>query len=154
MKRVIITYESKYGNTKRVAETIAEGMREARGVEITLSRVKEVDFDKIPEYDAILIGSPNHMGGPVGSVKRFIDKLGKLNLKGKQFAVFDTYIGKDYEKAVGKMEKRIRDKIPEAELIVSGLSGRVKGMKGPILAEELSRCKDFGRKVGAQTSTS
>ncbi len=154
MKTFIIAYESKYGNTKRVAETIAEGMREAGEVETTQSRVKEVDFDKILDYDAILIGSPNHIGGPAGSVKKFINKLGKLNLEGKQFAVFDTYIGKDYEKAVRKMEKRISDKIPGAKLIISGLSVRVEGMKGPILAEELSRCRDFGRKIATQSDAS
>jgi NAD(P)H dehydrogenase (quinone) len=103
MRKAVIAYESKYGNTKRVGETIVEGMSETKGVEATLSRVKEADFDKILDHDLILIGSPNHVGGPIRSVKRFINKPGKLNLEGKQIAVFDTYLGKDFEKAVRKM---------------------------------------------------
>ena len=94
--KVIVVYESKYGNTKLVAETIIEGIRGVEGIETVLSELKEVDLNKIIDYDAILVGSPNHFGRPTGSVKKFIDKLGKLPLKGKLFAVFDTYIKGDY----------------------------------------------------------
>ena len=153
MTRVIVVYESKYGNTKLVAETIAEGMREVGGIETIVSEVKEVDFDKILDYDVILIGSPNHLGRPARSIRKFIDKLGKLNLNGKQVAVFDTYIGKDFEKAVKKMEKRINEKAPGLKLIVPGLSIKVQGIKGPILDEELPRCKDFGHKIATQINT-
>ncbi|MDH5448207.1 MAG: flavodoxin domain-containing protein [Candidatus Bathyarchaeota archaeon] len=95
MSKVIIVYESKYGNTKLVAKTIIEGMREVEGTEVVLSKLKEVDLEKIPDYNAILIGSPNHWGGPTRGIKKFIDKLGKLSLKGTMFAVFDTHISKE-----------------------------------------------------------
>jgi len=150
LAKVIVVYESKYGNTKLVAEKIIEGMRQVKGVEAVLSEVKEVDLSQIPSYDAILIGSPNHIGGPTRGVKKFIDKLGKLNLSGKLFAVFDTYLGKDFEKAVKKMEKRINEKIPELKLIVPGLSIKVGDMKGPIVDEELPKCKEFGKKIADQ----
>jgi len=154
MARVIVVYESKYGNTKLVAETIVEGMKEVGGVGTTLVKVKEVDFDKILDHDVILIGSPNHIGGPTRSVRRFIDKLGKLDLKGKQTAVFDTYLGKDFEKAVKKMEKRINKSVPSLKLVSSGLSIKVKGMKGPISDGELPPCRDFGRRIVTEIGTS
>lgn len=154
MVKVFVVYDTRYGNTKLVAEKIAEGMRKAEGIETAISDVEEVDLDRIVDYDAILIGSPNHYGGPTRGVKRFIDKLGELNLEGKLFAVFDTYLGKrsDYffEKAVKKMEKRINEKVPGLKLITSGLSIRVGGMKGPIVEEELPKCKDFGKKIANQ----
>ena len=150
MVKFIVVYESKYGNTKLVAETIVEGMRQVEGIETVLSELKGVDLNKIPDYDAILVGSPNHFGGPTRGVKKFIDKLGKLNLKGKLVAVFDTYVGKDLEKAVKKMEKRINEKVPGLKLVTPGLSIRVQGMKGPILEGELPRCKDFGNKIATQ----
>jgi flavorubredoxin len=148
--KVIVVYDSKYGNTKLVAETITAGMREVKGTETVVSGVKEVDLNRIPDYDAILLGSPNHIGGPTRGIKRFIDKLGKLPLEGKMFAVFDTYLGKDFEKAVKKMEKRIRDKVPGAKLAAPGLSIRVQGMKGPISEGELPKCREFGKKIAAQ----
>jgi flavorubredoxin len=150
LAKVIVAYESKYGNTRLVAEAIIEGMKEVEEIETVLSELKEADLNKVPDYDAILIGSPNHWGGPTRGVRKFIDKLGKLNLEGKLFAVFDTCLGKDFEKAVKKMEKRIDEKVPGLELIAPGLSIRVQGMKGPILEEELPKCKEFGSKIAAR----
>ena len=147
--KVIIIYESKYGNTKRVAEMIIEAMKEVGGLETDLIMYKEADLDKIPEYNAILIGSPTHIGGPTRGIKKFIDKLGKLNLEGKVGAVFSAYKS-DFEKAVKKMEKQINEKVPGLKLVVPGLSVKVKGMKGPILEEELPKCKEFGKKIATQ----
>jgi len=154
MKRVMVAYESKYGNTKLVAQAIVEGMRGVGGVETMVRRIKEVDFDDVPSCDVILIGSPNHIGRPTRSARKFIDEIGKLDLEEKQVAVFDTYLGKDFEKAVNKMERRINKKAPALKLIVPGLSIKVQGMKGPIFEEELLRCKDFGHKIASQIDTS
>lgn len=103
--RIVIVFESRYGNTRYVAEKIMEGINEVGGVEVSLKELKEVDVNRVPEYDVILIGSPNRIGGPTRGIKSFIDKISRLRLKGKMFAVFDTYIRKDFEKAVRKMEK-------------------------------------------------
>jgi len=40
----------------------------------------------------ILVGSPNHMGEPKRAIKGFIDRLDRLQLEGKMFAAFDTYM--------------------------------------------------------------
>ena len=149
--KVIVVYDSRYGNTKLVAETIAAGMREVEGTEADVSEVKRVDLSKVPDYDAILVGSPTHIGGPTWGVKRFIGKLGKLPLEGKFFAAFNTYLlDKSFEQATKKLEKRIRDKVPGAKLAAPGLSIRVKGMKGPISEGELPKCKEFGNKIATQ----
>jgi len=150
MVKVFVVYDTKYGNTRLVAEKIAEGMKEDDGIETAISDVEEVDLEKVANCDAILIGSPNHWGGPSRTIRKFIDKLGKLDLKAKWVAVFDTYIKEDFEKAVKKMEKRIHEKVPNLKLTASGLSIRVGGMKGPIVEGELPKCKDFGKKVAAQ----
>jgi hypothetical protein len=83
----------------------------------------------------------------------FIDKLGDFPLKGKLFAVFDTYLGNNFEKAVKKMEKNVNEKVPGLNMIAPGLSIRVQGMKGPIVEEELPKCKEFGNKIATQIKT-
>ncbi|MBS7652141.1 hypothetical protein KEJ13_03290 [Candidatus Bathyarchaeota archaeon] len=133
-----------------MAESIIEGMNEVSGVEVSLKELKEVDFKAILGCDAILIGSPNHMGGPTMGIRGFIDRLSELQLEGKKFAVFDTYMEKDFEKAVKKMEKRISEKVPGLKQIASGLSIKVQGLKGPIAEGELLKCKEFGKKIGTQ----
>jgi flavodoxin len=152
LTRVIVVYESKYGNTKIVAERISEGLNAAKGIKVDLRSLKDVDVSKIPEYDVILVGSPNHMGGPTRGIKKFIDKLGKLDLKDKQAATFDTYGSKDFEKAVKKMEKSLAEKVQGLTIVSPGLSIRVHGMKGPIVEEELPKCKEFGKKISAKIS--
>ncbi|MCZ2808886.1 MAG: flavodoxin domain-containing protein [Candidatus Bathyarchaeota archaeon] len=149
MARVFIIYDSKYGNTKLVAEKIAEGMRELKGMETEVSDVKKVDLKEIDSFDAILIGAPTHFGGPSRTIKKFIDKLGKLKLKAKGVAVFDTFLGEDFEKGVKKMEERLGDKVPPLRLMTSGLSIRVDGMKGPITEGELPKATEFGKKIAA-----
>jgi len=153
LAKVIVVYESKHGNTKLVAETIIEGINEIEGIETVLSELKEVDLNNIADYDAILVGSPNHFGGPTRSIKKFIDKLGKLNLKGKMFAVFDTYLENDFEKAVKKMEKRINEKVSGSKQLAPRLSIKVQEMKGPISEGELPKCKEFGNKIATQLKT-
>ena len=148
--KALIVYESKYGNTRLVGETIAQGMMETEGAEATLVEVQEVDLDKTADYDLILIGSPNHVGGPTRGIMKFLDELGKLDLKQKWVAVFDTYMGGDFEKAVKKMEKRISGKAHGLKIAAQGLSVRVQGLKGPVVEGELPKSKEFGNRIVAQ----
>ncbi|MBY8990145.1 MAG: flavodoxin domain-containing protein [Candidatus Lokiarchaeota archaeon] len=142
--KVLIVYDTKHGNTKKVAEEIGEGLKSVESNEVTIENVKEIDLNKDEVYDLILIGSPNHVGSHTKSVKKFIKGLPNSLLKGKSFAVFDTYMSKDYEKAVKKMEKQINELMPTLNKASSGLSIKVGGMKGPIVEEDLPKCKEFG----------
>ena len=150
MAKVIVVYESKWSNTKLVAETIAEGMREVSGTETAVRELKEIGPNQLADFDALLVGSPNHIGSATRGIRKFIDKLGKLNLEGKLVAAFDTYIGKEHEKAMKKMEQQISKKAPGLKLVTPGLSIRVNGMKGPIAEGELPKCKEFGSKIANQ----
>jgi flavodoxin len=143
MPKAIVIYESVFGNTKRAAETIIEGMQES-GVDATLSTPKELKTDQLTDLDAIILGSPNHMGGATKGIRKFIDNLGKLKLDGKLVTVFDTHSGGEYEKAAKKMEKQINDKASGLKLSSPGLSITVEGMRGPIAEGELPKCKEFG----------
>ena len=149
MPKAIVIYESVFGNTKHVAETIIEGMK-GGVVDATLSTPKELDPNQLTDCDAVLVGSPNHMGGATRGIRKFIDKLGKLKLEAKLVAVFDTYAGNEYEKAVKKMEKRIGEKAPGLKLSSPGLSIRVEGVRGPITEGELPKCKEFGVVIANQ----
>ncbi len=150
MVKVFVVYDTKYGNTKLVAEKIVEGLMEVEGIEAAVSDVEEVDLDDVAGSDAILIGSPNHVGSPARSITKFIDRLGRFGLEGKQVAVFDTYLGGDFQKAARKMEQRINEKAPGLKIIAPRLSIRVEGMKGPVAEGELPKSKEFGTKIATQ----
>jgi len=150
LAKVLVVYASKWGNTKIVAETIIEGIGETPGIETTIKNVTEVDFKLAAEYDAVLIGSPNHGGSATTGIKKIISRLGKLQYKGKGIAFFDTYIAKGFETALKKMEKQAGEKLPGVELLAPGLSVEVKGMHGPIADGELPKCKEFGSTIAAR----
>ena len=150
MVKVFVVYDTKYGNTKLVAEKIVEGLKEVEGIETAISDVEGVDLDEVAGSDAILIGSPNHLGRPARSITAFIDKLGRLGLKGKQVAVFDTYLGGDFEKAMKKMEQRIKEKAPGLKMIAPGLSIKVVGTQGPVAEGGFPKSKKFGTRIAAQ----
>jgi len=150
MAKVIVVYESKFGNTKLVAETIAEGMREVSGIETVVSEPKAVDQSKLADFDAIVIGSPTHIGSATRGIRKFVGNLGKLKLDGKLVAIFALHMEPEIGRVVGKLEKQIGEKAPGLKIAVPGLSIRVEGMKGPIAEGELPKCKEFGVKIATQ----
>jgi flavodoxin len=152
LTKTIVVYESKYGNTKTVAERIAQGIRTGKGISVETKELKEVDMKNLPGYDVIIIGSPTHWGGPTRGIRKFIDRLGKLDLKKKLAATFDTYISKDFEFSVKKMEKSLTEKAPGLKIVSPGLSIKVQGMKGPIVEGEFDKCEEFGEQIAAKIS--
>ncbi|NHJ22671.1 MAG: flavodoxin family protein [Candidatus Lokiarchaeota archaeon] len=148
--KVLIVYDSKYGNTEKVAKLIAEGITSTEGNEVIVNHVKDVKLKEEASYDLILVGSPNHFGRHIGSVKKFINKLPQSQLKANAYAVFDTYIKTDFETAVKRMEEQISEVMPGLTKASPGLSIKVEGAgtsKGPIVKEELPKCKEFGIKL-------
>jgi len=145
--KVLIVFDTKHGNTQRVADLIADGIKSVEGNETEVVNVKDFDLSGDKTYDLILIGSPNHVGSHVKSIKKFIKNLSNANIKASSFAAFDTYMSKDFEKAVKKMEKQISENLPNSTMALPGLSIKVGGMKGPIVEEDLSKCKEYGIKL-------
>jgi len=152
LAKVFVVYDSKYGNTKLAAENILEGIREVGGIETAIGYVKEIEIGKVADYDAIVLGAPNHMGRPSRTMKKFIDRLAELDLKAKNVAVFGTYSGRErpVDRAVKKLEKMVEKKLPNLSLISPGLSIRVNGIPGPLVEGELPKCVGFGKKIATQ----
>ncbi len=148
--RVVVCYESKYGNTERLAQTIGEEMRRLGGMDVTVVPMRRVGVEELARYDLILVGGPTHFGGPTRRVTKFIETMNRGNLTGKGVAVFDTYLGEDFEKSVKRMEEQIRTTLPGLRIVAPGLSIRVADMKGPIVEGELLKCKDFAKELVPQ----
>ncbi|MHA1333970.1 MAG: flavodoxin family protein [Candidatus Odinarchaeia archaeon] len=149
--RGIVVFESKYGNTRFVGEKIVEGIRSVKPVEFDFKTPKDVEPEDLAGYDVILFGSPNHIGRATRGMRKFIEKLSRVNLEGKKCAVFDTYLtNKHYLRAAGSMEKIIRGKVSGLEIVEPGLSVKVKGMKGPLEDDAEEKSFRFGEKIGSK----
>ena len=91
MAKVLVVYFTRTGNTKAMAEIVADAA-EREGAEVILKDVEETKPDELLAYDAIVAGSPTYYGGMAGKLKDFFDSSvahhGKLS--GKVGAAFSS----------------------------------------------------------------
>lgn len=89
MGKALIVYYSRSGNTKKMAESIREGM-EKEGLEAVVKDVGDTAADELLEYDAVIIGSPTYYGTMAAAIKKLIDDSVKFHgrLEGKVGAAF------------------------------------------------------------------
>ena len=88
MTRFIIVYSSWFGNTRKAAETIGKGISRNEENQVLVNEIKEVNLEDVLSYDVILIGSPNHIGGPTRTAKKLIDKLEQKGIEDKKGVFF------------------------------------------------------------------
>ncbi len=74
MAQILVAYASDHGHTKRAAEAISEGALTIRGTTVRSRLVAEIDQDSILDADALVLGTPVHMGSMHWEMKRFIDE--------------------------------------------------------------------------------
>lgn len=80
MAEVLVVYDSRTGNTEKMARLVANGA-EGAGGQVTLKRAGDTDVDELMDYDAIIIGSPTYYGQPSAAVKDLIDRSVKFQGK-------------------------------------------------------------------------
>ena len=74
MAKGIVIYYSRSGNTKEMAEIIAKAMNDT-DLKTECKSVDKVKADDLPDYDAIVMGSPTYYGQMAGPIKDLIDNL-------------------------------------------------------------------------------
>lgn len=91
MAKGIVIYYSRSGNTREMAETIAEGMNQG-GLPTDCKSVDKVKIEDLPKYDAIVVGSPTYYGQMAGPVKQLFDDTVSYHgrLDGKVGAAFSS----------------------------------------------------------------
>ncbi len=75
MAKVTIVYASDYGSTKRMAEAVAAGAGSVPGTEVQLKDAEHANMEDLISSDALIIGTPVHMGAPDWRIKKFIDTV-------------------------------------------------------------------------------
>lgn len=74
MAKVLISYFSKSGNTKKMAESVKEGLDSLSNMDVDLRKVQDTTIDDLRSADGIIIGSPTYFGVMAGEVKQLMDK--------------------------------------------------------------------------------
>lgn len=91
MAKVLVIYYSRSGNTKKMAESVVEGIK-SEGLEVILKDVKDVGVDELLQYEGVVIGSPTYYGTMAAEIKRLLDDSVKFHgkLDGKVGAAFSS----------------------------------------------------------------
>jgi flavodoxin len=84
----LVVYYSLYGNTRRIAEAIADTLRSAGpATVISLDRLSPAD---LAGADLVVMGSPTHIQNVPKAVRAALAGLPRNSLAGKSVAAFDT----------------------------------------------------------------
>lgn len=126
--RALVVYESMYGNTHRIAEAIARGLRSAYAVQVV--SVAGARFEDVGRYHLIVAGGPTHAHGmsrsdtreaPISAPRVKADQLqvepdagglslrvwlDTLGLRSGHLAAFDTRL-QGYAVVTGRASKGI-----------------------------------------------
>lgn len=84
-----ILYHSVTGNTKAMAEKIAEGMQ-SQEIEAKTFSIEEADKDWMKDSDCIIIGTPTYYADLSAKTKEFLEVLGEYQVAGKLGGAFAT----------------------------------------------------------------
>lgn len=140
-KHLIVFYASSYGNTARMAESIALGAQET-GMKVSLLDLSAVDpgqaIDQIEAADALAVGSLTINGDAVKPVWDLLSSLATLNLRGKVGAAFGSFAWS------GEAPKFIAQRMTDLKMKVVGEPLRANLTP---TGDDLAACRDLGRHI-------
>jgi NAD(P)H dehydrogenase (quinone) len=92
MARVLVVYDSRTGNTEKMAYAVAEGVKKVQGAKAVVKKVDQATNKDLVNADGIIIGSPTYYGQMSGKMKTFIDDSVEIHgkLSGKVGAAFTS----------------------------------------------------------------
>jgi len=90
--KVLVLYFSKGGNTRRLAEAVAEGVNAVEGVNAIFKTTEDVTKDDFVESAGIIAGSPVYFGSMAAELKKVFDDFVSVRkqMEGKVGAAFTT----------------------------------------------------------------
>ena len=90
MSKIVVIYLSTSGNTKVMADAIAEGIM-SRNVGVITMNFHEAKIEEIKAADAIAIGSSTFYYKMLPPMEKFLESLEKANVTGKLGVAFGSY---------------------------------------------------------------
>lgn len=139
MAKILIVYHSQTGNTKKMAQAVAEGARAVEGVEVILKKAADATLEDLLTADGLAAGTPENFGYMSGMLKDFFDRTyldAQEKVFRKPFVVFISS-GNDGSGALRAIERiALGYKLKKVfEPVIA---------KGKITQEILEKCRELG----------
>jgi flavodoxin len=106
--RACVVFDSRYGNTEKIARSLAAGTAEA-GVETECLNSRDVKVESLKEFDLVCVGAPTEAFSASKPIKDFIARLDGAGLAGKWGFAFDTKLDSRVSGSAAKfIEKELK----------------------------------------------
>ncbi len=143
MKKVLIAYFSLSGNTEKMAQYIAEGVRFS-GQQAIVKKISDIKgANDLAGYDGYIFGSPTYHRDMAEPMKTFLFLAKKANLEGKPAGAFGSYTHSGDAPAIIFDTMQYVYKMTPFDLGSFNLKDGVLET-----AEGMRSCQDYGRVFG------
>lgn len=140
--KVLVVYDSNFGNTKVVAETISDVLGKGSKT-LAVSEFKSKDMEGV---ELLVAGSPINGWRPTERMMQFLENLGQDSLKGIKASSFDTRINIFFHgDAAEKIAKGLL--AAGAEIISQPQAFFVSGKEGPLKDGEKEKAKEWAKRL-------
>jgi multimeric flavodoxin WrbA len=142
MKKVLVAYVSRSGNTQKMAELIAEGVRFGGG-EAELKAIPELRSEKdLAGFDGYIFGCPTYHRDMTAGMKTFLFIAEKANLTGKIGGAFCSFT---HSGESGEMVYDTMQHVYKMDMVNLG----ALQLKEHVLAapDGTKACQDYGKAV-------
>ncbi len=142
MAKVLIVYATRTGETERIGNLIAEGVRFS-GHEAEVVKVTEINkAADLQQCDALVLGSPTYHGEMVPGMKTLLFMAEKAGLAGKAGGAFGAFGWS------GEAPDRIFDTMKN--IFEMNMVGAPLRLKSSSLGGGLKMAQDYGREIAAK----
>lgn len=154
MVKLLVIYDSRTGNTEKMAFSVAEGIKQVDDTDVVLKRVDQATLEDLIEADGIVMGSPTYYGQMSGKMKTFIDQTNKIHgkLGGKVGGAFtssgDTACGAETTLFSMLQAMLIHGMIVQGRYDNKHYGATSVGAPGE---KEIESCKELGKRVAGLT---
>ncbi len=142
----LVVYATRTGNTRRVAEAVAEALR-ARGMGVTLQDVAGAP-GLVPEgTDLLVVGGPTEGHGMTPPMASYLQRLDRAGLRGVTAAAFDTRLWWPRilsGSAAASIARTLRDR---GARVVGDEMSFIVSMKPELVAGEIERAASWAREL-------
>jgi len=139
MAKALIVYATRTGETQKIGELIAEGLRFS-GIEVTMLNVKDVKNEKdLQGYDALIFGAPTYHGDMMQGMKTMLFIAEKAGLVGKVGGAFGAFGWS------GEAPDRIFDTMKH--ILKMDMVGSALRLKSSALGGGIQMAQDYGREI-------
>jgi len=154
MARILVIYDSRTGNTEKMASAVAKGAEQVVGVHVVLKKIDQATLEDLTEAEGIIMGSPTYYGQMSGKMKAFVDQTNKIHgkLRGKIGGAFtssgDTACG-----AETTLFSMLQTMLIHGMIIQGRYDNKHYGATsvGVPSEKEIESCKELGKRIADLT---